>query len=163
MMITVELRERLSALGSSELERLMQVVVKEYVERNPDAAAYFSPEILTAGLGQAAADAGLAAVPVVEPDDKTEVLRAIALELAEEPRYATLLGNALAVDRPTRVDPVTASIVLAGIVLVLQTRFEVSYDHHNGKRKLHIAISKAPTSENLIAKLFGLFKVTPPS
>jgi hypothetical protein len=155
-----ELRGRLSALDASDLERLLHIVVKAHVERTPDAAAYFAPEVLAAGLEQAAADAGVAGGAIVEPVDKAEALRAIALELAEDPRYAALLGAALAADRPTRIDPITASIVLAGIVLVLQTRFEVRYDRASGKKKLRIAISKAPTTEKLLAKLFGPFKLS---
>jgi hypothetical protein len=155
-----ELRGRLSALAASDLERLLQIVVKEHVERTPEAVAYFAPDVLAAGLAQAAADAGVTAGAIAEPVDKAEALREIALELAEDPRCAALLGNALAADRPTRVDPITASIVLAGIVLVLQTRFDVRYDRDGGKKKLHIEIRKAPTTEKLLAKLFGPFQIS---
>lgn len=158
----VDLRDRLSALDPAKLERLMQLVVKHHVERDPDpggAAVFQSGEILSAGLGQAAADAGLVTGVIAEPADKVEALRAILLQLADEPGYAESLRNALpVVERDTRLDPFTASIVLAGIVLVLQTRFEIRYDDDNGKKKLHIEISKAPTSETLLTKFFGLFK-----
>lgn len=159
-MNSAELRERLQILGPSDLERLLQITVKDHIDRDPEAAAVFqSTETLAAGLQQAAVDAGLASGAVAEPLDKLEVLRAIALDLADEPRYAAFLSNALASVRPTRVDPVTASIVLAGIVLVLQTRFDVRYHDHNGKKKLSIAIAKAPTSEKLLSKFFDLFKI----
>lgn len=161
-MNSVELDEQLSALDPKKLERLMHLVVRHHVEHDPDpvaAAVFQSAEILSASLSQAAADAGLVVGALCEPSDKTEALRTILLQLAAEPRYATLLGNALpVVDRDTRLDPVTASIVLAGIVLMLQTRFDIRYDDHNGEKKLHIAIRKAPTSEKLLAKFFGLFK-----
>lgn len=158
-MTSDELRGRLLALDADELQRLMQVVVKDHVDRHPESAAVLtSGELLAAGLQRAAVDAGLSAGAIVEPRDKTEALRTIAAALADEPRYAVLLANALAGGRATRVDPVTAALVLAGIVLVLQTRFDIGYDVENGKKKLHIKLSKAPTSESLITKLFGLFK-----
>lgn len=159
-MTQAELRARLSALAASDLERLLQIVVKDHVERAPDTAAYFAPEVLAAGLELAAADAGVTDAAIIEPVDKADALRAIALDLAEDPRYAALLGDALAVDRPTRIDPITAAIVLAGIVLVLQTHFDVRYDRDGAKKKLHIEIRKAPTTEKLLAKLFGPFQLS---
>lgn len=158
-MTSDELRKRLLALDADKLQRLMQVVVKDHVDRHPETAEVLtSGELLAAALRQAADGAGLSPGAIVEPRDKAEALRAIATALADEPSYAELLSNALAGGRATRVDPITAAIVLAGIVLVLQTRFDVGYDVENGKKKLHIKLSKAPTSESLITKLFGLFK-----
>ncbi|HEY0484535.1 MAG TPA: hypothetical protein VGD37_43740 [Kofleriaceae bacterium] len=158
-MNSAELYEHVSAMGTSELERLVQKLVKVHIDHDPEAAAFLqSAELISTGLHQAAADAGVATAAITEPTDKTEALRAIVLQLAEEPHQAAVIGDMLATARPQRIDPVTASVVLAGIVLVLSTRFDISYDNVNGKRQLHIKVSKEPTSKKLLSKFFDLFK-----
>jgi hypothetical protein len=53
---------------------------------------------------------------------------------------------------PAAVPPV---LLVAGIVLLLQLKFDISYEQENGKRRLRVAVQKRPTSERLIKKVLG--------
>jgi hypothetical protein len=158
-MNVAELRKCLMGLELPALERIVQMLIKNYIDRHPEAAvALQSAEIMSSGLQEAADDAGFPAAAIAEPADKLDALRATTLQLADDSEHAELLAGALVAARPTRVDPVTSSIVLASIVLVLSTRFDVRYDNLDGKRRLRVQIGKEPTSQTLLTKLFGLFR-----
>jgi hypothetical protein len=74
--------------------------------------------------------------------------------MSECPTTKPNVEGALATNRPTLfADPITASLVLAGIVAVLSADIKVEYK--NGK--LHVAAHKSPTAGKLLEKFFHLF------
>jgi len=85
------------------------------------------------------------------------LFRGVALEIASNPELAPKLEAALK-QRKTLIEPVTTALVLAGIILVLQTDIEFEHTRKAGKKSTRIVLKKTPTSENILQKLFGLFK-----
>lgn len=51
------------------------------------------------------------------------------------------------------VDPITAAVVLGGLVAFLQTRFDIRISHKDGKTEFEFVLRKKPTSDRLVTRL----------
>jgi len=86
-----------------------------------------------------------------------KAVRLVLLAFREEPELNVRLEAALSADRQLLVEPITTALVMAGIVLVLQTRFKMTIkkDQKN-KSEFEITFEKKPSSEGIIKKIFAL-------
>lgn len=160
-MNTSELKQKIQEMDNDQAERCLQALVRQRVEDAQQLADVIaSPEVLGDLITDAAAQIGEAVTAVHEPTgaDKDRAVRQILDALAGDEIIRPRLSAWIATARSTRIDPITSSIVLAGIVMGLSTHFEVEVQRANGKTKVNVHIEKKPTSAALIAKFFGFFK-----
>jgi hypothetical protein len=83
-----------------------------------------------------------------------DATRQVLLEMVSRPELRQNVEGALHSNRPVLFDPITASLVLAGIVAVLSTDVTIKYEDG----KLSVKIHKEKTPKEILGKFFGLFK-----
>jgi hypothetical protein len=111
---------------------------------------------IAAVIQGAAAHLGQETPPLIEPSavDRKKFVKEILIDMSDQPETRPNVTGALGANRPTLVvDPITASLVLAGIVALLSA--DIKIDYRNGK--LEVSVHKKPTAERLLAKFFKLF------
>ena len=93
-----------------------------------------------------------------ELSDTPKAVRLVLIEFLEDPNLRARLEAALRLDRPTLIDPITGALVMAGIIVVLTTRFNLKYKRgKEGKPEIEVSVSRDASSEGIIKKFFGLF------
>lgn len=107
----------------------------------------------------ASAEVGRKILQTNEPSgpQRSKAIRILLVDIAQNPILSRRLENWLKTARPKLLEPVTTSLVLAGIVFVLSTHVKVEYDSAAGKKKLKVKVEKKPTAAKLLAKFFALF------
>ena len=155
----MELKAQINALRDDEaVECLNRVIVGMYLTQ-PTFQTLLSSRgesDLATVIQGAAAQLGKQAPPLAEPSavDRKKFVKEILIEMSDQPETLPNVTGALAAKRPTLfVDPITASLVLAGIVAVLSA--DIKIDYKNGKPQ--VTIHKKPTAEKLLEKFFKLF------
>lgn len=83
--------------------------------------------------------------------------RNILERLAETESGAERVGGALDRLEDARIEPVTMALIMAGIVLVLETEVDLKVSRKDGKTDFDISISKKPTDKSIISKIFSVF------
>jgi hypothetical protein len=155
------LTDQLAKLDAKDAERCLHILLKQFAEQDPAiAGALGSPDELRDAIATAAADLGndVGAVHELAGTEREDAVRLVLAALVERDDTRPRVQGALTNLRHTRVDPVTAAVVLAGVVLVLSTEFEIQYEDVDGKKKLKLLIRKKATPPAILAKLFALFK-----
>ena len=90
--------------------------------------------------------------------DSAKGVRLVLLEFLQNPELKARVEGALATDRRVLVDPITAALVMAGIVVVLQTNFKMAFKRDKLKKsEFQVSLEKKPSSEGIIKKIFSLF------
>jgi hypothetical protein len=56
------------------------------------------------------------------------------------------------------IDPITTTLILAGVVAALSTHIKIQYENKGGKKHLKITVEKKPTAKSIIAKVLGFAK-----
>jgi hypothetical protein len=155
----MELKAQINALTDEQaVDCLDRVIVGMYLTQPTFQKLLSSPgeSDLTAVIEEAAAQLNKTAPTLVEPSivNRKKFVKEILIEMSDHPETKPNVTGALAVDRPTLfADPITASLVLAGIVAVLSADIKIEYKDG----KLHAAVHKAPTAGKLLEKSFHLF------
>ncbi|HTA38742.1 MAG TPA: hypothetical protein VK760_06680 [Candidatus Acidoferrales bacterium] len=126
-----------------------------------------------------------AEIPVTSPDDLAGILRGLAAstgskvhvpnqdsglregakairivlsQFLEDAELSRRVDAAIKTDRDTLFEPITTALVLAGIVVVLRTRFKMTYKRaKDGKAEFEVGIERKPDSDATIKRFFGLF------
>src|SRR5438552_710731 len=142
----------LAELTDADAELCLNGVLKGFAVQNPSyAEALRSPESLASAIEKLASGKGQhLAVGEVAPDQRPRAVRMILLATADDLDLAPRLEAWLASARPKRFDPITASLVLAGIVMVLSTKFTLKVDRKNGRTDVRFSAEKAATSPDLL-------------
>ncbi len=94
----------------------------------------------------------------IAPERRPKAIRAVLLEMAGDPSLRLRLEAAIEGYRPKLIEPVTTSLALAGIVMLLSTHVKVDYENKNGKKSLAVHVEKKPTATSILSKFFGFFK-----
>jgi hypothetical protein len=150
----------LASLTDREAEDCLNRILSSFKETNPE-IPITSPDDLGGILHGAATTIG--ALEFVPKTDANLPLRAnatrlILLEFYEEQKLRDRFEAALFANRRVLVDPITASIVMAGIVILLSTRCEMKYKRgKDGKSGFEVSLVTKSTSEALIKKFFSFF------
>lgn len=139
---TPELGHRLSQLTDADAIDLLRRIAEGQREAASSPAA---SDLLAAAAPLAAGDAA----PL--PSDGEAARLALAL-LAEESRYASILEAMLSNPPPRHfaIDPVTGSLLAAGLLIALQTHVEFI---RNPDKTWSLKIIKKPSSNSLLAQM----------
>ncbi len=154
----VDIGEKVAGLTGSQATAALNRLVEGYVARHPEFPVGDLKSL--AGILQAAGKvAGENVSPRVDVDisNSPAAARAILLELAAIPDQKDYVEGAIEVSRTVLIDPITAALIMTGIILVLETQFDVNISHKDGKTEYDVKLGKKPTDKSLIGKLFGLF------
>lgn len=149
----------LAELSDAEADRCLSGVLRTVAAQDRAFAdALGSPEALAGAIAELGRGRG-AVVAAKEPeaDARAHAVRTILLAAADDADLAPRLDAVLTSGRAKRFDPITASLVLGGVVMLLSTKFSLSVDHVNGKTEVHFHAEKKPTPPGVLQKFFGLF------
>jgi hypothetical protein len=91
------------------------------------------------------------------PEEQSRAIRVLLVELADHDQFTREMEAWIDGARETMLVPLAVPLVLAGIVLVLSTDFQIEYKNEDGKKKFGFQLKKSPTSEKILGKFFGLF------
>lgn len=150
----MDVYQGLALLTDAEAEQCLNRVVNGVVVQRPELQELLrSPEEMAAVTGRALPSVEDAALP-----DRPKALRAVLAQMAEDYTLRPRLEGALQAARPTRLEPVTTALVLAGIVFVLSVDINVQYEDEEGKRKLKVSVQKKPTADSILEKFFPFFQ-----
>jgi hypothetical protein len=156
-----ELYRELALLTDDEAKLCLNGLLKGLTIRNEDYESLLKSSDEMVELIKADAKTQAAAADKLlglAPRQEATAVRVILVELAADEELGPKLKALLEGARPTLLDPITISLVLGGIILVLSTSVEVGYEKENGKRKFKFHLKREGTSEKLLEKFFGIFK-----
>jgi hypothetical protein len=158
--IVVDTQTQLASLTDHEARQCLDRIVSAMNATNPD-LQLTSPNELGDILKDIAVSHGnLPFTPRrdAELSDTPKAVRLVLLEFLEDPNLRARLEAALRSDRPTLIDPITGALVMAGIIVVLTTRFNLKYKRgKEGKPEIEASVGRDASSEGIIKKFFGLF------
>jgi hypothetical protein len=92
-----------------------------------------------------------------DTEQQFKAIRLVLVEGASVHDIAQRLEAYLMTRRTTLLDPVTSSLVLAGIVLLLSTHITFKYTNADGKRDVKFQIDKPSINAEILKKFFSLF------
>jgi hypothetical protein len=152
--------EQLALLSDQEAESCLNGVLKGLSVTDPTFERLLrSPTDVQDAVRLISVDLGTEISQTDEPstDRKPKVIRTVLVQIAKNPTLCPRLDNWLKTARPKLLEPVTTSLVLAGIVFVLSTDVKVDYADVAGKKKLKVKVEKKATASKLLEKFFTLF------
>ena len=150
----------LSVLTDREANQCLSRVLAGIAAIDPE-IPITSPDELGGILKEAAASIGTEGLrPKIDADlgDNAKAARLILLEFLQDPQLHARLEAALAADRRVLVEPITTALVMAGIVVILKTKFKMTFKRDSNKKsEFHVSIKKEPASDKTLRKFFSLF------
>jgi hypothetical protein len=155
------LNEQLAILTDAEAELCLHGLLKGLTVLDAKYQRLLgTPNDIAAVIEQAAAQNGISISKAIEltPGQRPKAVRMLLADIAADPQLSPRLEAWFKTSRPTLLEPVTSSLVLAGIVLVLSTHIKIEYEGAGSKKKLKIKVEKKPTAGKLLAKFAGFFK-----
>lgn len=156
----MDVTRELALLSDREAEECLNRILSSVQATNPEIPVT-SPDKLGNILRAAATAADVAPVEAktdADLRDAAKAMRLVLMEFCDDRTLKPQLEAALAANRRVLVDPITAALVMAGIVIVLRTRFKFNYIRTNdGKEILEIGLIKHESGEETIKKFFDLF------
>jgi hypothetical protein len=148
----MDVTRELALRTDAEIQQVLNRMIKGAGELDPSLAALMaSPDEMKKFVSEQSGTSSSS----FELGQDPHAARAVLVLVAEDASLSPALEASLKHDRETR-DPITAALVLAGIVLVLSTSFEVDYSSSNGKRNFSFKIKKTATPTSIIKKFFGI-------
>ena len=135
-------------------------ILSAFKETNPELPITSSEELGNILKAAAPLITGDQLAPMADSGlrDAAKAVRFVLLEFHSDPELKPRLQAALSVDRAVLVEPITTALVMAGIVVVLQTRFKLKFKRDkNGKSEVEVSFEKPPSSEGIIKKILALF------
>jgi hypothetical protein len=150
--------EQLALLSDAEVHNALGRLIEGYAERNrnipvQDAGA------LGSVLKQLAGSLGESITPRSDSElrDRARAERTILVHLTRNTKQRKFVQAAID-SRPVLLEPITVALIMAGIILVLETEFDIKISKKNGKRDYDVRIGKKPTDKSLIKDLFSIIK-----
>ncbi len=155
----MEVYQELALLTDAEAEMCLNGLLKGLTVTEPEYAALIArPQEMENVVAQVAEQVGTS-VPAAPfpPAERSKAVRAILVQVAQDPELGKRLEAWLQTARPKLIEPVTTALVLAGIILVLSTHVKVEYEDKDGKKHVKVTVEKKPTSNKILDKFFGIF------
>lgn len=150
----------LASLTDIEAKQCLNRVLSSVKETRPDVPVTSPADLGNILKAAAALLSGQPLSPKADSSlrDPAKAIRILLLEFRENVELTARLEAALAADRSVLVDPITTALVMAGIVVILQTRFKMDFKRDKGnKSEFQVTVEKLPSSEGIIKKFFALF------
>jgi hypothetical protein len=152
----MDIYRELSLRSDAEAQQVLNRMVKGAGALDPALAALVASEgEMKAFVASIKPDAARG-IDLLSLGQDPRGVRVTLVLAAEDTELRPALEASLAQARHTR-EPLTIALVLAGIVLILSTNFEVSYEASGDSRKFSFKIKKEATSPEILKKFFGLF------
>lgn len=145
LLTDIELRRFLASI--CEAEGLDDIAIGALIEEPHGEAIFITSEGLSYNLTE----------ELDSHEKQAKALRRLAVEFAEQESFSDRLQKWLRDPRGRLFDPFTISIILAGIVLVLKTKYavSVSYSKQDGL-KFDAAAEVDKTPNKMINKIIGI-------
>lgn len=138
------LSDQLTASGVNDLDSARRVIAAALSEQSD---ATVSPD----GI-------------VPDHEDPASYVPGTLALLAGDPATAGLVEDAIAsLDNDNGqlfADPLTAAVILSAVVIVLQTKFDISFDRKNGKTNLSINVAKGATNNATLGEIIAAVRKT---
>lgn len=175
----VQLHQKIDELNDTEAERCLQVLIKGFAVRHDYEALFDSEKALQDVIRQyddlimehkqkevpkepqspTTEPVQIASSKLEDPQKRVEGVRAILHAIADDDQLRPTLDSWVESGRPTLLDPITAALVLAGIVFVLSVDIDIKVKRDkDGKVEWEAGLKKEPTKESILGKFFSLFQ-----
>ena len=150
--------EQLALLTDAEIRNVLNRILEGYAARNPN-VPIGDPEALDLLLKKAGEEFEQPIAPREDAKlgNRPRAERAVVVQLAGLPDQRPFVQGAIDNSRNVLIEPITTALVMAGIILVLQTQFDVKVSRKGGKTDYEIKVGKKPTDGSLIKKIFSIF------
>lgn len=157
----IDIYKALALLSDHEVETCLNGVLKGFVSTRPLYEELLaSTSEMEKAIKEAAALLKLETGEVREvlPEERPKRIREILVTIAEAPDLQDRLEAWLRSARPTRLEPITGALVLAGVIFLLSTHVAFEYETVNNTRRLKIKVVKKPIAPEILKKFFSFFK-----
>jgi hypothetical protein len=152
----MELHEEIAKLSDIEVERCLNVLVKQMADANPDLQdILISPTLAAEAIESVGAQTGAGSLSEAAVQDRPGAMRAILQEVANDPALAPRLEAWLSGPRALLFDPITTTLILAGVVVALSTHVKIEYENKGGKKHFKIKVEKKASSKSIIKKVLS--------
>jgi hypothetical protein len=154
----VDINEKLALLTDTQAHNVLNRVIEGFVARNPNIPVG-DVKALTVILTTIGEAAGESVVPRIDSEltDKAVAERSLLVEMSRNPKQRGFVEGAIASNRQVLVEPITIALVMAGIVFVLETEYDVKVSRKHGKTEYDVHVGKKPADRSVITKFFSLF------
>lgn len=149
---------RLEVVTDQEAFDTLNRIVNGYTIDHPDSFIDNKEDTLRA-LEMAGVELGVPIEPQLDSQlsNVLKSAREVLVLLAGTVEGAKRVNGALDRLEDARIEPVTLALVMAGIVLVLETEVDVKISRQDGKTDFDISVSKKATDKSIINKIFSVF------
>ena len=153
----METYRELALLSDRQAQLVLNRIISGLVPANPELAR---PSDVKAVLTEVATRYQVEIEPNTDAAIKgqSEAIRLLLVDFADSDELRDRLAAALQMNREVLFDPITAALIMAGIVVLLQTKGHLAIKIQDGKTSVDFSLDKRPTTEGLIRKFFGFFK-----
>jgi hypothetical protein len=153
-----ELIEELALLTDAEAHNVLNRLIEGYAARNP-IIPVADEDALAAILIKIGEAAGETVTPRKDNElpDAAAAERSLLVELARNPTLRGYVVGAVESSRKVLIEPITTALVVAGIIFVLETQFDVKVSRKAGKTEYEVHVGKKPTDKSIIKKFFNFF------
>jgi len=141
----------LASLTDGDAERTLNIVLKGVTIRQPELAGALGD---AEGLSAIFADDRLSKL---SGEQNARAIRAVLVQMLDSADLAPRVVAAMKSGRNSLIEPITTALVLAGIVLLLQTEGSVEVASEGGKTSFKVKVEKKATSDTILGKFFSLF------
>lgn len=150
--------EKLALLSDAQIHGVLNRMIEGYAARNPNVPVG-DPEALALILTKAGQQVDEKVQPQIDAKipDASVAEREILVRLSHDPAQVQFVEGALSNDRKVLFEPITTALVMAGIIFLLQTEFDVKISKKGGKTDYDVHVGKKPTDKSILQKFFSLF------
>src|SRR5690348_6871867 len=129
-----DIYKKLALLTDPQSYHVLNRIIAGYAARNPDFPVD-DANALAQILSKIARETGEPVSPRTDDElrDRAVAVRALLVQLAESPRQSLFVAGAIEYSREVLVEPITTALVVAGIILLLDTEFDVKVSRSAGK------------------------------
>jgi hypothetical protein len=150
------LRDRIATLSNLDAELCLKGIVKQMADANPELGEILSSPTLAAKVVESVGtQTGAGMLKESAVTDRDGAIRAILLQMANDPVFAPRLDAWLSGSRPLLLEPITTTLILAGVVIALSTHVKIDYENKDRKKNLKIKVEKKPSSKSIIQKILS--------
>jgi hypothetical protein len=160
----MDITAELNALTPPQAESCLNIVLRGLAESSPKFQELVAADsALPSALEQVIKECNLQAVSISEPlpnsEQRNAAVKAVLIELAGDKRCAERVEAAIPIARrPGLPAALLTSLVVAGILLLLSTDFEIKHEVKNGKRETKVRIRKKPSARGILTGFMGLLR-----
>jgi hypothetical protein len=154
------LHEQITKLNDIEAERCLNMLVKQVAEANPDLQSVLSsPTLAAEAVQRVGAQTGAESLSEAAIKNRPGAIRAILQEASNDPVLAPRLEAWLSGPRKLLFEPITTTLILAGVVVLLSTHVKIEYEQKDGKKHIKVAVEKKGSSQSIIQKVLSFARV----